>query len=73
MIALAIGGGCVGMESIRKVDHGLVDGMPTLGILLGGGRRLATANRLLCVSRLDRLTFRSMKDCYALLISRFAP
>ncbi len=34
-----------------------------------GSRRLATSNRLLCVSRLDRLTFRSMKDCYALLIS----
>ncbi len=46
--------------------------MPTLGILFGGSRRLATSTRLLCVSRLDRLTFRSMKDCYALLISRFA-
>jgi hypothetical protein len=29
--------------------------------------RLATPNRLLFVSRLDRLTFRSMKDCYELL------
>lgn len=42
--------------------------MPTLGILLGGNRQLATSNRFLCVSRLDRLTFCSMKDCYELLI-----
>jgi hypothetical protein len=42
--------------------------MRTLGILLDRNRRLAFSNRFLCVSRLDRLTFCSMKACYELLI-----
>jgi hypothetical protein len=56
------------MESDYEVDHGLVDEMPTLGILLDGNRQLTTSNRFLCVRRLDRLTFYSMTDCNALLI-----
>lgn len=41
----------LGLDGITKDNgHGLADGMPTLGILHGGSRRLATANRILFAS-----------------------
>jgi hypothetical protein len=41
----------LGLDGITQDNgHGLADGMPTLGILHGGSRRLATANRILFAS-----------------------
>lgn len=41
----------LGLDGITQDNgHGLADGMPTLGVLHGGSRRLATANRILFAS-----------------------
>jgi hypothetical protein len=41
----------LGLDGITQDNgHGLADGMPTLGVLHGGSRRPATANRNLFAS-----------------------
>ncbi len=55
-----------GLDGITKDNgHGLMDGMPKSGTTLGGCRIDQPLPIALSRQRLDRLTFLSMKDCYA--------